>query len=230
MTSLWFMDYNSEGHLTRRLNEAGCPNVIKVLEWAYLEPKPSAWHDMSLTSLPEEPKFRIAYEVADHGDLHQVVKWYQEHKYVAFLYCLFPSFARLPIPIPCLAWLPTLFLFILEIKKLITTSLIFPEAFIWHIFYSIANALCYCALGWNESPERAVGWEEIVHGDLKPGNILLTDPEEGPSGLYPTAKLADFGTCIFPCAHSYNHRGPLTEMSPESLPIPPREPRPKPAN
>ncbi|KAA6414813.1 MAG: NEK kinase [Lasallia pustulata] len=188
MTSLWFMDYNSEGHLTRRLNEAGCRNVIKVLEWAYLEPKPSPWHDMSFTSLPEEPKFRIAYEVADHGDLQQVVKWYQEH------------------------------------------NLIFPEAFIWHIFYSIANALCYCALGWNESPERATGWEEIVHGDLKPGNILLTDPEEGPSGLYPTAKLADFGTCIFPCAHSYNHRGPLMEMSPESLPIPSREPRPKPAN
>ena len=96
MTSLWFQDYNSEGHLTRRLNEAGCPNVIKVLEWAYLEPKPSPFQDMSLTSLPEEPKFRIAYEVADHGDLHRVVKWYHEHKYVAFFYCLSPSHA-----IPC---------------------------------------------------------------------------------------------------------------------------------
>lgn len=80
MTSLWFQDYNSEGHLTRRLNEAGCPNVIKVLEWAYLEPAPMPLHEMSLITLPEEPKFRIAYEVADHGDLYRVVKWYEEHK------------------------------------------------------------------------------------------------------------------------------------------------------
>lgn len=80
MSSLWFQDYNSEGHLTRRLNEAGCPNVIRVLEWAYLEPAPMPLHDMSLIALPEEPKFRIAYEVADHGDLYRVVKWYEEHK------------------------------------------------------------------------------------------------------------------------------------------------------
>lgn len=83
MTGLFFQDYNSEGHLTRRLNEAGCPNVIKVLEWAYLEPEPMPLHDISLIALPEEPKFRIAYEVADHGDLYGVIKWYKEHKYVS---------------------------------------------------------------------------------------------------------------------------------------------------
>lgn len=63
----------------------------------------------------------------------------------------------------------------------------------WHIFASLTTALCFCALGQSSYPSRADGWEEIVHGDLKPENVLLTDPSE--TALYPTAKLADFGTC-----------------------------------
>ena len=76
-------------------------------------------------------------------------------------------------------------------------SLIFPEAFMWHIFASLTTALCFCALGQTDSPSRAPGWEEIVHGDLKPENVLLTDPTE--TALYPTAKLADFGMCVWGC-------------------------------
>ena len=186
MTGLFFQDYNSEGHLTRRLNQAGCPNVIKVLEWAYLEPEPMPLHvhDGSLLTLPEEPKFRIAYEVADHGDLYHLVKWYLEHKYVASFLCR------------------TLLRVQLWRRELIRASLVFPEAFIWHMFYGIVNALCYCALGQNGSPERADGWEEIVHADLKPENVLLTDPVEEVTGLYPTAKVADFGTCVRSCIRS----------------------------
>ena len=73
IAGLWFRDYNSEGQLTRRLNQTGCLNVIKVLDWAFLDPDPR-----------EEPKFRIAYELADHGDLWSVVSWYRRHECVSF--------------------------------------------------------------------------------------------------------------------------------------------------
>jgi len=62
----WFQDYNSEGNLTRRLNEAGCENVLKVLEWALLE-RPTL-------------RFRIAYEVAEYGDLSKLITWYSRHR------------------------------------------------------------------------------------------------------------------------------------------------------
>jgi len=62
---LFFRDYNVEGHITRRLNDAGCENVIKVLEWALLE---------------NPAKFRIAYEVADYGDLSDLIRWYDLHR------------------------------------------------------------------------------------------------------------------------------------------------------
>ena len=181
MTTLFFQDYNSEGHLTRRLNEAGCRNVIKVLEWAYLEPLPMPLHDVSLVESPQEPKFRIAYEVADHGDLSTIVTWYEEHKYV-IIPPLPSSCSKDEIPNPKLTFLR------------VFDSLILPEAFMWHIFHSITNALCYCALGWNTSPERKPDWEEIIHGDLKPENILLTEPDATETSMYPCAKLADFGT------------------------------------
>lgn len=89
---------------------------------------------------------------------------------------------------------PSLFPFHLPEPRTNTSgSLIFPEAFMWHIFASLTTALCFCALGQSSYPSRAPGWEEIVHGDMKPENVLLTDPTE--TALYPTAKLADFGTC-----------------------------------
>lgn len=62
LDNLFFRDYNNEGHMTRRLNDAGCENVIRVLEWALLD---------------DGRKFRIAYEVAEYGDLHHTIKWYK---------------------------------------------------------------------------------------------------------------------------------------------------------
>lgn len=44
-----------------------------------------------------------------------------------------------------------------------------------------------------------------MHADLKPENVLLTDPDEELTGLYPTAKVADFGTCVLSCIRSCNH-------------------------
>lgn len=72
-------------------------------------------------------------------------------------------------------------------------QLVLPEAFMWHIFWSMANALCYCRHGTNESNKTRPGWDPIVHGDLKPGNLLLVNPDDATTGLYPTIKLCDFG-------------------------------------
>ncbi|KAI4249077.1 MAG: hypothetical protein LQ352_005731, partial [Teloschistes flavicans] len=71
-------------------------------------------------------------------------------------------------------------------------QLILPEAFIWHVFWSIANALCHCRHGTNQSRITRPGWDLIVHGDVKPGNIFLTDRQVNEA--YPTVKLGDFGT------------------------------------
>lgn len=72
-------------------------------------------------------------------------------------------------------------------------QLLLPEAFIWHIFWSTASALCYCRHGSNTSGETRVGWDTIVHGDLKPGNLLLAAVDDNLNRLYPTIKLGDFG-------------------------------------
>ncbi|KAL8731046.1 MAG: hypothetical protein Q9166_003697 [cf. Caloplaca sp. 2 TL-2023] len=72
-------------------------------------------------------------------------------------------------------------------------KLLLPEAFVWHVFWSAANALCYCRHGTAESSKTIPGWDPIVHLDVKPANLLLTDPDGSINGLYPTIKLADFG-------------------------------------
>lgn len=76
-------------------------------------------------------------------------------------------------------------------------SLILPEAFVWHVFYSIANALCYCRYGTNKVPSTDESrWENIIHGDLKQDNVLLAAPDNDSHRLYPCLKLADFGEAI----------------------------------
>ncbi len=61
----WWGDYTNEANYTRRLNDAGCENVIKALEW---------------TIYKNPDFFRIAYEVADHGDLSNLYDFYQKHQ------------------------------------------------------------------------------------------------------------------------------------------------------
>ncbi len=64
--NFFFRDYNNEGNMTRRLNETGCENVLRVLEWAVLE--------------QPKPRFRIAYEVAEYGDLDDLITFYILHQ------------------------------------------------------------------------------------------------------------------------------------------------------
>ena len=65
----------------------------------------------------------------------------------------------------------------------------------WHIFYSLANTLCYCRHGTNtvnvHTPIQ--GWDQIVHGDFKPENVFLAAPDPADSTMYPCLKLGDFG-------------------------------------
>ncbi|OAX84770.1 NEK protein kinase [Emergomyces africanus] len=71
--------------------------------------------------------------------------------------------------------------------------LLFPEAFLWHIFHEIATGLLYCAYG-HAKPQRKSDWEEIIHKDVKPGNIFLgAAPPLDSEEPYPTCYLGDFG-------------------------------------
>ena len=105
LCSSFFKDYCAEGHLTRRLNDRGCKNVIHVLEWAYI--KNPAYKTPDGVVHYTKPKNRICYEFAEHSDLFRLERWYKSQ------------------------------------------GLIFPEPFIWHVLYSVANALCYCRHGSN---------------------------------------------------------------------------------
>ena len=68
--SSFFRDYCAEASLTKRLNLAGCKNVVQVLGWAFL---PADVH-----KLQDEPKHSIAYEFAEYSDLAQLYKWYKQ--------------------------------------------------------------------------------------------------------------------------------------------------------
>ncbi|KAK2750864.1 hypothetical protein FQN55_001435 [Onygenales sp. PD_40] len=138
-------DYCAEGHLTRRLNVAGCPNVVKVYDWM----------DMGRLSTPNgltrERYFRILYDYYPGEGVDYLYSYYLYH------------------------------------------GLMLPEAFIWHMFHNIATALLYCAHG-HTGPQLKPGWEEIIHKDVKPGNVLLgPEPSQDSAEIYPTCYLADFG-------------------------------------
>jgi len=79
------------------------------------------------------------------------------------------------------------------------SRLVLPEAFLWHVFYSVTNALLYCAWGRGAKPMQVPegerpGWDPIYHGDIKEGNILMTEVDEHQDSLYPCLKLCDFGS------------------------------------
>lgn len=79
-------------------------------------------------------------------------------------------------------------------------SLVFSEAFAWHFFYSIANALCYCRYGTNDPKFRLLAkrsWHQLYHQDMKMDNVLMTAIDNECHRLYPCHKLADFGENLF---------------------------------
>ncbi|KAI9765707.1 MAG: hypothetical protein M1835_007331 [Candelina submexicana] len=85
-----------------------------------------------------------------------------------------------------------------------------PEAFAWQVFSQMVQALCYIHQGlegWNAISRAATngettgadGWTQVLHRDIKPGNIFLQAPrlrQDRNPGTYPVAKLGDFGLAI----------------------------------
>ncbi|KAL8847482.1 MAG: hypothetical protein Q9221_007475 [Calogaya cf. arnoldii] len=72
-------------------------------------------------------------------------------------------------------------------------KLILPEAFLWHIFWSAANTLCYCRHGTTDSPDTVDRWDPMFHMDVKPGNLLMAGPDFSVNQFYPSIKMSDFG-------------------------------------
>ncbi|CAO2654577.1 Nn.00g113100.m01.CDS01 [Neocucurbitaria sp. VM-36] len=88
-------------------------------------------------------------------------------------------------------------------------ELLDDEGFLWKVFWDISLALCFLHTGTDPSTtrrraaaEKSVpiinGWNQILHRDLKPGNIFLTwkDTFGIDKCQYPTAVVGDFGACV----------------------------------
>ncbi|MCJ1427407.1 hypothetical protein MMC29_005310 [Sticta canariensis] len=77
----FFVDYNSEGNLIRRLNDVGCKNVIKVLDWFLVN-----------------KHFRTCFEFAEFGNLWRLEQWYRQRNIAnALCYCRYGT-NKVPSP------------------------------------------------------------------------------------------------------------------------------------
>ncbi|KAI9818741.1 MAG: hypothetical protein M1826_001329 [Phylliscum demangeonii] len=70
------------------------------------------------------------------------------------------------------------------------SRLCFPEHFLWHVYSSLAKALCFCKYGTDDGTTLP-NWDEIVHFDIKGENVMLCTAPTGE--IYPVVKLCDFG-------------------------------------
>jgi serine/threonine protein kinase len=78
------------------------------------------------------------------------------------------------------------------------------DIFLWHVLKHVANDL------------QNIHCQGIVHGDIKPANILLTRSQSGKCYLLP--KLADFGTMALSPSHDIprGHTGTFAWQAPEA--------------
>lgn len=73
-----------------------------------------------------------------------------------------------------------------------------PEGAVWSIFKQLTKALGYCQLGirdvlrGEQGPDP--GWVGVVHRDIKPNNLFLSNRSSEPS--FPRVVLGDFGCAI----------------------------------
>lgn len=76
-----------------------------------------------------------------------------------------------------------------------------PEPFLWRVFHALAQVTIAMKIGLYH-PTAALAhpgmgpWDEIVHLDLKPGNIFLAAPSDHFFPAYPTPLVGDFGSAI----------------------------------
>ncbi|RMZ67174.1 NEK kinase [Pyrenophora seminiperda CCB06] len=79
------------------------------------------------------------------------------------------------------------------LERHIAQALMFPEAFIWHVFKSLAAALLHMQRG--NPPVSHTNFDWIVHVDLYPRNIFLGLPtSHHPS--WPRVVIGDFGSSV----------------------------------
>lgn len=69
----------------------------------------------------------------------------------------------------------------------------FPEAFLWEVFHYQIEAAAAMA---NGPVNGHWEFEEIIHRDIKPGNVFLANPDLAENPFYPVAKLGDWGLAI----------------------------------
>ena len=74
-----------------------------------------------------------------------------------------------------------------------------PEAFMWHAYLQLSEALAFIHTGYDRSVSNSVpaSWQPVIHGDLKPENIFLSAPKPSSSNPlereYPSLVIGDFG-------------------------------------
>ncbi|OQO11915.1 hypothetical protein B0A48_03642 [Cryoendolithus antarcticus] len=73
-----------------------------------------------------------------------------------------------------------------------------PEAALWKLFLDLTNACCFMAFGQLDGKKCPKDdWRPIVRRDLKPDNILLSEPKDDSWPSYPTARVGDFGLAAY---------------------------------
>ena len=72
------------------------------------------------------------------------------------------------------------------------------ESFVWHCFKQLSEAIAFLHCGYDVKQGKCLpardgrpGWEWVMHGDIKPDNILL---RPSATGRFPDLVLADFGS------------------------------------
>lgn len=85
------------------------------------------------------------------------------------------------------------------IKSYKTNWEVIPEAFMWHAYLQLTEALAYLHTGFNRN-SGCLGppdWTAVIHGDIKPANIFLSPPDPNAQDplcrAYPSLVIGDFG-------------------------------------
>ena len=99
-----------------------------------------------------------------------------------------------------------------------------PEAFIWHAYRQLAEALAFIHKGYTTSSSLypTKHFQPVVHRDIKPSNVFI---RHNSRSIYPDLVLADFGLAITTTAlHKDNNYLLGTPMfQPPELPLHSRE-------